>query len=181
MRRLATLVPALLLAACAAGGLGAPPGQAALAPADEAEIKTLALRGARQELLREGLLRPGGVVTFLDTLVGPTPAEHLYDWTHRTEWLEAMRANALVDALVGPRSDRHGLSDWGLVIEVGAPFRQGRDTVAILYDWCLQRIPLRRAATGGNIRVWRDAFLRADTGWTRVGHAPAIAPMACTR
>lgn len=181
MRRLAILLLALVATACATAGLGPPPGQAALAPADEAEIKTLALRGVRQELMRAGLLGPGYIVVFLDTLVGPTPAEQLYDWTHRPEWLEAMKVNGLVDALVGPRTDRRGLDSWGLVLEIGAPFPQGRDTISILSDWCVRRLPLRRGVTGGNMRAWRDDFIRADTGWARVGHAPAIAPMGCTR
>ena len=172
---------ATVLAACATAGVGASPGGApALAPADEAQIKTQAMHGVREELGRNGLLGPGTVVIYLDTMVGPTPPEAYYDRVHRREWLAAMQGGRLVDALVGPRTDRRGLDQWGLVVEVGAPFPQGRDTIGVIYDWCLRRLPLNRGATGGNVKVWHDAFVRADTGWTRVGHAPAVAPLACT-
>ena len=67
-----------------------------------------------------------------------------------------------------------------IVIEVGAPYPAGRDTMGILYDWCIRRLPYRDGAPGTNISVWRDSFVRSDTGWRRVGHAPAVAPTGCT-
>lgn len=170
---------AALLSACAAG-LGVAPGQAALAPAEEAELKTLAVRGVHEELQRAGANGPGRLVIFLDTLVGPTPTEYMYDWVHRREWLEAMQASKLVDELRGPREDRDRLVGRVIVIEVGAPYPAGRDTMEILYDWCIRRLPARDGAPGTNISVWRDSFVRSDTGWRRVGHAPAVAPTGCT-
>ncbi|HEX7918520.1 MAG TPA: hypothetical protein VF454_03905 [Gemmatimonadales bacterium] len=200
MKQGAALGLTLLLVACAAGGLGAPPGQAALAPADEAELKTLAVRGMREELRRIGANSPAGLLVFLDTLVGPTPEEFVYDWVHRREWLVAMRTTHLVDELYGPRAERdrleprsiadelhapRGIQDrsarLAIVVEVGAPFPLGRDTLAIIYDYCIRPVPSTDRAPGANISVWRDSFVRADTGWARVGHAPTVAPTGCTR
>lgn len=180
MTRGSVLMLGLFAAACATAGLGPPPGQAALAPAEEAELKTLAVRGVHEEMQRVGANGPGRLVIFLDTLVGPTPAEFMYDWTHRPEWLEAMRTTKLVDELYGPRGERDRLVGRAIVIEVGAPFPSGRDTMGILYDWCVRRIPSRTGAPGTNVSVWRDFFVRSDTGWRRVGHVPAVAPTGCT-
>lgn len=168
----------VLLAACAAG-LPPATGRPALAPPDEAELKTFAVRGARAEIRRAGAdaIRLG---VLLDTLVGPTPASHRHEETHRTEWLEAMVATHLVDELFGRASERRGLVRRAVVVEVGAPYPQGRDTFAIVYDWCVRSLPTSEGTRSGDVSAWRDAFVRADTGWTLIGHTRVLAPVACS-
>lgn len=169
----------LLLAACAAGGTTAPSGRAALAPADAAELKTRAVKGAREELGRTAGSQLVTQGLYLDTLVGPTPAEYFYATAHRPEWLAAMVTNHLVDGTFGIGDPRQGYL-LAFALEVGEPFPTGRDTLGILYTICQRQLPSRRGGHVGNIEVWQDRFIRADTGWARVAHGRAVAPMACT-
>jgi hypothetical protein len=174
----AALLTVTLLAACA-GGMGSVTGTAATSPADAAELKTAALQGARIEILRT----TGNAATvngvYLDTLVGPTPAEYLYTWAHPHEWLEAVVATKLVDGVFGVGGARRGMAHTAVAVEVGEPYPAGRDTLEVAYDWCLRSFPAERGS-GGRASSWRDAFVRADTGWTRVRHTPAVVLSACT-
>lgn len=175
MRRAGTIL-ALLLAGCL-GALPPTTGAPALPPAPTAELKTRALRGALEEVGRTNSVAREGV--YLDTLVGPTPEEYLYDWAHPHEWLEAMVANKLVDGTFGVPALRTGIRFVGIAVEVGEPFPAGHDTVAISYAWCLRPFPTTRNRAGPPA-VWTDAFVRSDTGWTRVGHLRGNAISACT-
>ncbi len=176
-RSLATL--AVVVAAGCTGGMQSVTGSAAVAPADAAELKTGALHGALAEIARS--TGNGATVygVYLDTLVGPTPEEYIYSWVHPREWLEAMIATKLVDGVFGVGGAPRGLPRTGVAIEVGEPYPAGRDTLEVAYDWCLRPIPAERGS-GGRASSWRDAFVRADTGWTRVRHLPAVILSACT-
>src|SRR5437868_2083411 len=87
------------LATGCAGGMPSVTGTAATSPANAAELKTAALHGARLEIART--TGNGATVygVYLDTLVGPTPAQYIYSWAHPREWLEAAVATKLVDGL----------------------------------------------------------------------------------
>jgi hypothetical protein len=169
-----------IVACLLAGCVGAPPpttGRPALAPAPTAELKTKALHGALDEIARGRSIPRDGV--YLDTLVGPTPDEFLYTWSHPREWLDAMVATKLVDGTFGVPTLRTGLGFVAAAVEIGEPYPVGRETLAIGYAWCLRPFPTvkGRAAPAS---VWIDAFVRADTGWIRVRHTPATAISACT-
>ncbi|HVX87792.1 MAG TPA: hypothetical protein VG940_02610 [Gemmatimonadales bacterium] len=168
-----------LLCACATAGLGEPAGRAALAPADAAELKTRAVKGAREELARTAGSQLVTQGLYLDTLVGPTPEEYFYTSAHPTRWLEAMVANHLVDGTFGIGSARQGYL-LAIALEVGEPFLAGPDTLGIIYSICQRRLPSQRGGHVGGIDVWQDRFVRADTGWARVAHGRTVAPMACT-
>jgi len=169
---------AIILATACTGGMPSVTGSPAVAPADAAELKTGALHGALAELARS--TGNGATVygVYLDTLVGPTPEAYLYAWTHPREWLEAMVATKLVDGVFGVGNAPRSLGRTGVAIEVGEPYPAGRDTLEVAYDWCLRRIPAERGS-GGRASSWRDAFVQADTGWTRVRHLPTIILSAC--
>jgi hypothetical protein len=178
MTRSAALITVALAAACT-GGMPSVTGTAATSPANAAELKTAALRGARLEISRT--TGNGATVygVYLDTLVGPTPAEYLYSWAHPREWLEAMIASKQVDGLFGVGGARRGIPRTAVAVEIGEPYPAGGDTLEVAYDWCLRRLPAERG-TGGRASSWRDAFVRADTGWTRVRHLPTVILSACT-
>jgi hypothetical protein len=116
---------------------------------------------------------------YLDTLVGPTPAEYIYAWAHPHEWLDAMIATKLVDGVFGVGGVRRGMARTAVAVEIGEPYPAGGDTLEVAYDWCLRGLPAERGS-GGRASSWRDAFVRADTGWTRVRHQPAVILSACT-
>lgn len=178
MRITAVALTLTLMAGCA-GGMAATGGVPAVAPADEAELKTAAMHGALEEIGRttgNGALVYG---VYLDTLVGPTPEGYLYAWAHPHEWLEAMVATKLVKGVFGVGYGTRGILHTGAAVEIGAPYPAGRDTFEVAYDWCLRAIPAERGS-GGKASSWRDAFVRADTGWTRVRHTPTIILSACT-
>lgn len=172
------LLALALLAGCA-GGMPSVTGSPAVAPADAAELKTGALHGALAEIA----LNTGNGATvygvYLDTLVGPTPEAYIYDWAHPREWLEAMVATKLVRGTFGVGTAARGMSRTALAVEIGEPYPAGRDTFEVAYDWCLRPIPAERGS-GGKASSWRDAFVRADTGWTRVRHTPAVILSACS-
>ncbi|HET7042506.1 MAG TPA: hypothetical protein VFI13_10825 [Gemmatimonadales bacterium] len=168
----------LLLTACT-GGLAATTGTQAVPDPVAAILKTAAVRGARQEISRSSggaQLRSG---VYLDTMVGPTPEAQLYEWSHPRPWLEAMVSTQLVEGLFGVPGRRDGLTHSAFAIEVGEPFPGTADTLQIVYAWCVRRFPVR-AGNAGTASVWRDLFVRADTGWSRVGHLRAVAPAACS-
>lgn len=170
---------ALALVAGCAGGTPPAMGVPAVAPADAAELKTGALRGALIEIGRG--TGNGATVygVYLDTLVGPTPEAYIYAWAHPREWLEAMVATKLVDGVFGVGGLARGMIRNGIAIEVGEPYPAGRDTLEVAYDWCIRQIPAERGS-GGRASSWRDAFVRADTGWTRIRHLPTVILSACT-
>ena len=170
---------AIALAAGCTGGMQSVTGSPAVAPADAAELKTGALHGALAEIARS--TGNGATVygVYLDTLVGPTPEAYIYSWAHPREWLEAMVATKLVDGVFGVGGASRGMTRTGVAIEVGEPYPAGRDTLEVAYDWCLRRIPAE-PGSGGRASAWRDAFVRADTGWTRVRHLPTVILSACT-
>ena len=144
----------LLSMACTAAPL-APGGVQTVPDATAAILKTAAVNGAREEIARgsDNAGTRNGI--YLDTLVGPTPPQGLYELSHPQAWLDAMVATHK------------------------EPFPAGKDTLGIVYDWCTRRFPARRGSAGP-ASVWRDLFVRSDTGWARVGHHPAVAPAACT-
>src|SRR5690348_11096779 len=95
----------MLLSACAAPGFTAT-GRQAVPDAASALLKTAAVSGAREEIARNSDntgLRNG---IFLDTLVGPTPPEALYEPAHPRAWLDAMVATHQVDGVFGVPSRR---------------------------------------------------------------------------
>ena len=177
MRHLNAVITLLLTTGCT-GGMQAATGSSALAPADAAELKTAALRGARLEITRS--TGNGATVNgvYLDTLVGPTPEASLASWSHRREWLDAMVATHLVDGLFGVGNERRLTTRNGIAVEMGDPYPSGRDTLEVAYDWCLRPIPAIRGEAG-KPSAWRDAFVKSDTGWTRVRHLPAVILSAC--
>lgn len=168
----------LLVTGCMMATTG-PAGRAALAPADAAELKTRAVKGARQELARTAASELVTQGLYLDTLVGPTPEEYYYTPSHPVEWLEAMVANHFVEGTFGIGDPRQGYQ-LAFALEVGEPFPAGRDTLGIVYSICQRRLPSRRGGHVGGIEVWQDRFIRADTGWARVAHGRTVAPVACT-
>jgi len=107
------------------------------------------------------------------------PEAQLYEWGHPRPWLDAMVATHKVDGLFGVPTRGDLLPRSAFAIEVGEPFRAGGDTLQIVYDWCLRHFPTTRGSAG-QATAWRDLFLRADTGWTRVGHFRVSASSACT-
>jgi hypothetical protein len=144
-----------------------------------AGLKTAAVIGAREEISRgsdNSGLRYG---IYLDTLVGPTPADQLYEQAHPRPWLDAMVATHKVDGLFGVPTRGGGLRHTAFAIEVGEPFPGGHDTLQIVYDWCVRSFPTTRRG-GARASVWRDLFIRSDTGWTRVAHLPTSALSACS-
>ena len=158
--------------------MAATTGTQAVPDAVAAILKTAAVDGAREEIARESGnagLRQG---IYLDTLVGPTPEAQLYEWAHPRPWLEAMVATHRVDGLFGVPGTGQGLPRTAFAIEVGEPFGGGADTLQIVYAWCLRSFPAR-AGRASSPAVWRDLFVRADTGWARVGHLRALAPTSC--
>lgn len=169
----------LVLVAGCAGGMASVVGSPAVAPADAAELKTGALHGALDEIARS--TGNGATIygVYLDTLVGPTPEAYMYAWAHPHEWLEAMVATKLVRGVFGVGNIPPGMSRPGVAVEIGEPYPAGRDTLEVAYDWCIRSIPAERGS-GGRASSWRDAFVRADTGWTRVRHLPAVILSACT-
>ena len=170
---------ALLLAACAAGGMAATTGTRAVPDPVAALLKTAAVDGAREEIARSTDNAGTRYGIYLDTMVGPTPEAHLYEWAHPRAWLDAMVATRRVDGLFGVPGVGQGLRRTGFAVEVGEPFRGGGDTLQVFYAWCQREFPTR-AGRASAPAVWRDLFVRADTGWARVGHLPALAPTACT-
>jgi hypothetical protein len=178
VRALGSLCVLAVLGACARG---LPPitGTQVVPDATTAALKTAAVNGAREEIAREtgnGVLRQG---VYLDTLVGPTPEAQLYEWAHPRPWLDAMVATHKVDGLFGIPVRREHLPRSAFALEVGEPFRAQGDTLQIIYDWCVRSFAGTRG-TAGPAAVWRDLFVRGDTGWTRVGHLRAQAASACT-
>ena len=89
-------------------------GAPAAAPATTPELKTKALQGALAEISRSNTVTRNGV--YLDTLVGPTPDEYRYSWSHPRQWLEAMVATKLVDGTFGVPATRSGLRMSGYAI-----------------------------------------------------------------
>jgi hypothetical protein len=173
-----TLALTLLLAACACA---VQPKGAPVMPATVSdEIKTGAVRSALAEIGREG----GGAGlkrgVYLDSAVGPTPEEYMYQRSHPTAWLESIVAAGLVDGIFAIPRSRSGLRQVSYTLEIGEPYPAGRDTVQIIYAWCARTFPTTPGAVapGG---VWRDALLPADTGWVRVGHAPTSVIGACVQ
>lgn len=168
----------LLSMACTAAPL-APGGVQTVPDATAAILKTAAVNGAREEIARgsDNAGTRNGI--YLDTLVGPTPPQGLYELSHPQAWLDAMVATHKVDGVFGVPAREGHLPRVAFAIEVGEPFPAGKDTLGIVYDWCTRRFPARRGSAGP-ASVWRDLFVRSDTGWTRVGHHPAVAPAACT-
>jgi hypothetical protein len=162
------------LASCATH----PQGQAVMPSTVSDEIKTGAVRYALAEIGREG----GGAGlkrgVYLDSAVGPTPEEFMYQRAHPTAWLQSIVAAGLVDGVFALPRTRSGLRQVSYTLEIGEPYPAGRDTVQIIYAWCARTFP----TTPGSVApgaVWRDALLPADTGWVRVGHAPTSVIGAC--
>lgn len=176
MRRTVPIV--LLLGACAAPHTS-PTGVQAVPDATAAILKTAAVNGAREEIARgsDNAGTRNGI--YLDTLVGPTPPQALFELAHPRPWLDAMVATHKVDGVFGVPAREGHLPRTAFAIEVGEPFRSGHDTLEVVYDWCVRRFPAARGAAG-SASVWRDLFVSSDTGWARVAHLPAIAPTACT-
>ena len=168
-----------LVAGCA-GGM--PPATGARAVPDDvaAALKTAALTAARVEIDRNTGGRSLQLGVYLDTLVGPTPEEWRFEWAHPRAWLETMVATRKVDGLFGVPTFRDQLPRRVFAVEVGEPFKATGDTLQILYAWCLRSFPTRTGETGAP-STWRDLFVRADTGWTRVAHLPALFAFACAR
>ncbi|MEO6067215.1 MAG: hypothetical protein ABJB33_07320 [Gemmatimonadota bacterium] len=169
----------VVLAAACVTGLPPTTGTQAVPLVIAADIKTRAVRGALAEISLSSdnaAIRYG---VYLDTLVGPTPEEYLYAWAHPRPWLDAMVANGLVEGLFGVPAYRSGLPRTAFAIEIGEPYPAGPDTLAVVYDWCVRRFPTENGIVG-TATVWRDAFVRADSGWARVGHVRTMAPSACT-
>lgn len=172
-------VPAFLILAACAAPHSAITGVQTVPDAPSAILKSAAVHGAREEIelssdhtgMRNGI--------YLDTLVGPTPPEALYRSSHPRAWLDAMVSTHQVDGLFGvPLRNGRPLQD-GFAIEVGEPSPAGHDTLQIAYDWCVRRFSVKRA-TPGPASVWRDLFVRSDTGWARVAHLRTVAAAACT-
>ena len=170
---------ALLLAACAAGGMAATTGTRAVPDPVAAVLKTTAVDGAREEIARSTDNAGMRYGIYLDTMVGPTPEAQLYEWAHPRAWLDAMVATRRVDGLFGVPGRNDRLPRTAFAIEVGEPFPGTGDTMQIVYDWCVRQFPAERGGAS-RIAAWRDLFVRGDTGWTRVGHRRAVAPTACS-
>lgn len=177
--RLPRPLPAIALLGACTGAIPAATGTQVVPDATAALLKTAAVNGAREEIARESGHRGLAQGIFLDTLVGPTPEAHLYEWGHPRPWLDAMVSTRRVDGLFGVPARRTQLPRTAFAIEVGEPFRAGGDTLQIVYDWCVRSFPATRGSAGP-AAVWRDLFVRADTGWTRVAHLRALAPTACS-
>ena len=178
MRR-STLACLLALAGigCAAG-VTPPTGERTFGDPTSNAIKTLALKHALAELSRSTNNAGPRFGVYLDTMVGPTPEEYFYAYSHPRDWLDSMVEARLVEGLVGRIAVRQTVQRVGFAVSMGEPYRVGRDTVEIVYAWCLRRFPTQpwTVAQGG---VWRDAMLLGDSGWTRVKHTPAVATVAC--
>jgi len=168
----------MLLAGCS-GAMPPATGTPAYPDDVAAALKTVALAGARAEIDRSNGGRALATGVYLDTLVGPTPEAQRFEWAHPRPWLEAMVATRKVDGLFGVPSLRDQLPHQAFAVEVGEPFHGEADTVQIIYAWCIRSFPTRRGQAGP-ARAWRDLFVRADTGWARVGHRPEAAAFACT-
>lgn len=165
----------ILTIGCAGGGLT---GTQVIPLRLATELKTLAVRNARDEIDRGsegGALRYG---VLLDTMVGPTPEAYLYTASHPRPWLGAMIDAHLVDAVFGVPGNDRGLPRLAFAIEVGEPYPLKADTVEIAYAWCVRRFPVIQGQAG-RPAVWRDAFLPSDTGWVRVRHLRTIASTSC--
>lgn len=143
-------------------------------------IKTGAVRSALAEIGRAaggtGVKR--GV--YLDSAVGPTPSEYMYQRAHSEGWLHSVVAAELVDGVFSVPRTRSGLRQVSYTIEIGEPFPAGQDTVQILYAWCARTFPTTPGAVAPGA-VWRDALLPADTGWVRVAHSPTTVIGACVQ
>jgi hypothetical protein len=172
-----TCLIALFGIGCAAG-VTPPSGERVFGDPTSNAIKTVALKHALVELSRSTNNAGPRLGVYLDTMVGPTPEEFFFEYSHPRDWLDSMIETRLVEGLVGPIAVRQTVQRVGFAISIGEPYRVGRDTVEIVYAWCLRRFPTQpwAVATGG---IWRDAMLLADTGWIRVRHSPAMAPVAC--
>lgn len=180
MLRTGIVIPTLLTAAlfgCAAP-LAAPSGERSVVDATSNAIKTTALRHALEELSRSTGSAGTRYGIYLDTMVGPTPKENFFEYVHPRDWLDSMVAEKLVDGLIGPVSVRQTVQRAGFSISMGEPYLAGRDTVEIVYAWCVRRFPTQSwaVANGG---IWRDAMLLSDSGWTRIKHSPAMVSIAC--
>lgn len=144
------------------------------------EIKTGAVRSALAEIGRTtgGTELKRGV--YLDSAVGPTPSEFMYQQGHSATWLQSIVAAELVDGIFSIPRSRSGLRQVSYTIEVGEPYPAGGDTVQIAYAWCARPFPSTPGAVAPGA-VWRDALLPADTGWVRVAHAPTTVIGACVQ
>lgn len=174
-----TPLPALLLLAACAAPRAATTGVQTVPDAAAAILKTFAVDGAREEIARSTDNAGTRSGIYLDTLVGPTPEAALYEWAHPRPWLDAMVATHKVDGVFGVPSRGAHLSRSAFTVEVGEPTPAGHDTLQIVYDWCVRHFPVR-SGSAGPASVWRDLFVRSDSGWTRVAHLRAVAPTACT-
>jgi hypothetical protein len=170
---------AVLALGCAAG-MTPPTGERTFGDPTSNAIKTVALTYALAELSRSTNNAGPRVGVYLDTMVGPTPEEYYYEYVHPRDWLDSVADAKMVDGLIGPMAERRTVQRVGFSIAMGEPYPAGRDTVEIIYAWCIRSFPTQPwSATNGGI--WRDAMLRSDSGWTRVRHSPAMVPVACVQ
>ena len=157
-----------------------PQGKSVMPATVSEEIKTIAVRHALAEVARAtgGSELKRGV--YLDSAVGPTPEEYMYQRSHPDTWLQGIVAAGLVDGIYGVPRTRSGLRQVSYTIEVGEPYPAGRDTVQIVYSWCARPFPATPGAVAPGA-VWRDALLPSDTGWARVSHSPTTVIGACVQ
>lgn len=178
MNRVTALAVVGVLAGCVTAFPPATGRPAVTAPV-AADLKTRALRGALAEISLSSNNAALQYGVYLDTLVGPTPEEYLFAWAHPRPWLDAMVATRLVEGVFGVPAQRGGLPRAAFAVEMGEPYPAGRDTVEIVYAWCVRRFPTRNGLVGA-ATSWRDAFVQVDSGWARVRHLRTVAPTACT-
>lgn len=171
-----SVVPYLLLAAAACAI--DPTGTQGVTPETTWQVKTIALRGAREEIARNGGSTARGGV-YLDSLVGPTPKEYLYRKAHDPRWIDSVIAEGLIDRAFGIPRERSGLAQLSFAVTVGEPYPAGGDSVAVVYAWCPRTFPAEPFRTG-KASSWRDTMLRTDSGWVRVQHAPTVAISSCS-
>jgi len=177
MSRAAVVALVVAILSCAPP---APTGQSVMPATMSDEIKTVAVRNALSELARAtggSEVRRG---VYLDSAVGPTPAEYMYRQWHSQEWLASIVEAGLVDGTFGLPRSRSGLRQLSYTIDIGEPYPAGKDTVQIVYSWCARPFPATPGAVapGG---VWRDAMLQSDTGWVRVTHSPTTVVGSCVQ
>jgi len=168
-------LPTLLIAAACSSS---PSGTHGVTPETTWQVKTLALKGAREEIARHGGSTARGGV-YLDSLVGPTPKEYLFQKAHDPAWIDAAIADGLIDRAFGIPRERSGLRQLSFAVTLGEPYPAGGDSVAVVYAWCLRPFPAEPFATG-KAASWRDTMVRADSGWVRVKHVPTVAISSCT-
>jgi hypothetical protein len=170
----------IVLALGCAAGMTPPTGERTFGDPVSNAIKTIALKHALAELSRSTNNAGPRIGVYLDTMVGPTPEKYFYQYVHPRDWLDSVAEAKMVDGLIGPIAERRTVQRVGFSIAMGEPYPAGRDTVEIVYAWCVRSFPTQpwAASNGG---IWRDALVRGDTGWARVSHSPAMAPVACVQ